>query len=920
MRITPGRNISPKRNVTANRQLDYGMSAEIDNVNAQVTGSWSVGSAPGYRGSDYLYASTDTVGGKSVRWAPNLLNPGYYSVYANLPDGTASRDYEAIYKIAHADGVDMILVDQRNRSKSAYLGTYMFADKASHYVELDNKRSVARGIINADALLFVMSKNQKQPDLKVVATPVSNVISRIDISGEINKTDLFIERISNGKSFGFVIPAGTNVYYDYYAMNAENSTIKYRVSAVSVPGFASESTISRPAPVAVNADIQVSTLGYKPEHSKSVFIKIATGATTFSVIDAITGVVVQDTRTLETVTDAIVGTILKGGFSAVKQPGYYRIKTDNGLFSCVFPIAEDIHDDFIRASIRNLKQTRWPAVKMTTREDTGLPIDIGGGWEDAIDYKHWTSYNDTIQPFALMMMIENGLNTPGAEEELRYGLSYLLKIQERNPSGSGVMKFGQLAAAYSDVVSSDSTPYVLRVENIDLEDLGGYNKRCEHVIAHYLYALVLAKASAYFKLDSAYSLHLKTQAIDAFAYMDKYDELPRVKNAEFFTTKDYFRALPVINYAYKAIAAYELFRLTGDQAYKDKSKAAMSKVIQAQKKDHKTTAAKITGLFLKDVGSAEIMRNRMHSGIPLYALSFLSREFSDATDQEWFTWHVTAKNFVDGFIKRFIPNSAYGIIPYGFGVGPRKLNAADTMSYRFFQGTETQANGYSDGNTKMLALYAAALYEYALAFGDAEAAEIANKQLEWNGGKNLYGTPLIAGIGEIKIDTSKMFTHGFAPDSYDLVGTMVNGIDGGSGSDNPQWGNSWQTGETWGVNRAWMQFAIANLSKFEKAKREKAAYFIQSVNLSSETIAAGGLGTATVKIVNISPTIQTLKIRIMTENATPTKQDYLINANPGTITELAVSFTAGVADKTMVILAMPDGKRLLAKSVLGFVQ
>ncbi|WP_429351604.1 glycoside hydrolase family 9 protein [Paenibacillus sp. 4624] len=898
------------------------MGVSVDNRRAAVTGSWSTvatGSV-GFIGDNYIYTTSDPNGGKKVRWSPKFLMGGYYSVYANLPDGSPGRDPEAMYTIRHADGVFLALADQRTRSKAAYLGTFRFELAGDQYVELDNKRNSTSVLVNADAMIFVLEPSlSKQPNIRIKAACVSHGINRIELAGELD-SPLNIQRVSNGKSFGVEVLPGTEVYYDYFAANTDDEQVTYRVGVVGKPGYAASTTLAKLAPVTVTPEIQITALGYKPGQRKEVFVKPVSGATRFSVISAVDGSTVQHMRNLETVNDPMMTSVLKGEFTGVTKPGNYRIKTDNGLLSSVFPIGDNIYDDFLRASLRNLRLTRWPETKIVIREDTNLPIDIGGGWEDAIDYKHWTSYNDTIQPFALMELLSSGVKIPGIEEELRYGLSYLLKIQERNPNGSGVMKFGQLAAAYSDIESSDSTPYILRVENIDLDNLGGYNKRCEHVIAHYLYALVLAKSAAYFARDREYSDRLKKQAVDAFVYMDQYDEKANVKYAEFFTTKDYFRALPVINYSYKALAAHELHKLTGKTSYRDKAKQALNNVVHAQKRDHKKTSSKITGLFAKDVGSSELMRSRIHAGVPLYALSLLSREITDASEAEWHSWHVTAKTFVDGFIKRFVPTTPYGVMPYGFGIGPRKLSSTDSMNYRFFQGAESEANSYSDGNTKMLALYAGALYEFAISFDDSEAARIADDQIEWIGGKNVFGTPAIAGIGEVKLDATKLTSHGYSANGYALVGTMVNGIDGGLGSDYPNWTNSWQTGETWGVNRSWMQFAVAQLTKLEKRKKRNEPVFIESVKLSDEIVTVGVTNTATVKIVNTSDLNKKVTVQLLADNATILEPEHIVRIKPGSYTNLVLEFSGKVADRTMLFTAMIDGKRHTAKSVLGFVQ
>lgn len=192
--------------------------------------------------------------------------------------------------------------------------------------------------------------------------------------------------------------------------------------------------------------------------------------------------------------------------------------------------------------------------------------------------------------------------------------------------------------------------------------------------------------------------------------------------------------------------------------------------------------------------------------------------------------------------------------------------------------------------------------------------------MEWIGGKNVFGTPAIAGIGEVKLDSTKLTSHGYSANGYALVGTMVNGIDGGLGSDYPNWTNSWQTGETWGVNRSWMQFAVAQLTKLENRKKKKEDVYIESIKLSTEVITSGGAVTATVKIVNTSDLSKKVTVRLLGDNVSIDNPERIIKIKSGSINELVLEVKGLVADKTVVIAAMLDGKRQTAKSVLGFVQ
>lgn len=913
MRAQPVRDLFAIRSVAGGRRdMRTQPESEVTNAQATLSGAWSTAvSGVGFRGNSFAYTATSTTSGKSVKWAPLLAQSGDFSIYVNLPDGSSDRDAEATYVIKHNEGTAIVRLDQRNRGgRWLYLGTYAFRAGNEHHVTLTNLKRTGNSVA-ANTIKFVREEAPgNDGKIGVSARTISDGAVSISIEDtNATTTAYWVERVSDGGSVGFELPKGTRNFTDYNAALAQS----YRVRKMGRRQF----VICDVTPILAvekNVNILVPAAGYLPNAVKQVLIKSALDASKFSIIDAKTGLTVIPDRDLVTTSDPISTTLKRAVFTDLTMPGTYRLKTDTGAYSVMFHVSDDMYNDVLSMTVRNLKQTRWPSVKTATREDTGKLMDIGGGWEDAWDFKHWTSYNDTMQPLALLSLLESGIDVPGAQEELLYGLDYLTKIQETNPAGSGVMKYGQLVAAYSDVVSSDSTPYVVRVENIDLADMGGYNKRCEHVIAHYIYALVMAKAAAVFPERMEFADH----AIAAFTYMDKYDEQSNVKYAEYFTTKDYFRAYPILNYAYKALAASELFKLTKKPLYRTKAVAALNEVAVSQRKDYVWNSSKVCGLFLKEAGSSELLRNRIHGGIPFYALTTLIREINDVSDADWFRWYASVKLFVDGFIKRTHTLSSYGILPYGFGVGPRKMNASDTLNYRFFQGSETEGNAYSDGNTKLTALYAASLYEYAITTGDLSAVTIAARQLEWLFGANVFGTPVVVGYGEIKAGSSRVTTHGYAADSHEAIGAVVNGIDGGSATDNPQWTSAWQTGETWGVNRAWLQLAIG--AHYKQRNHVPVRQDVEITEISAPASITEGINaTSTIRLRNYTAKTKRLQVRIFAQNATPPNVTRTVDVPP--LGEIAVSqqFAGIEVKEPAIIAAFIDGNRENAKSALVYV-
>ncbi|MCB1126278.1 MAG: FAD-dependent oxidoreductase, partial [Verrucomicrobiae bacterium] len=101
----------------------------VDSVDpgALVMGDWlSSTSVAGYHGSDYLHDDNDGKGVKSVRFVPNLPEPGEYTVYLRWT-AHANRATHVPVSINHDDGSVTVMVDQTaNNGLWVALGTYRF--------------------------------------------------------------------------------------------------------------------------------------------------------------------------------------------------------------------------------------------------------------------------------------------------------------------------------------------------------------------------------------------------------------------------------------------------------------------------------------------------------------------------------------------------------------------------------------------------------------------------------------------------------------------------------------------------------------------------------------------------------------------------------------------------------------------------
>ncbi|KAB7731936.1 polysaccharide deacetylase family protein [Rudanella paleaurantiibacter] len=143
-------------------------------------------------------------------------------------------------------------------------------------------------------------------------------------------------------------------------------------------------------------------------------------------------------------------------FSAVRKPGRYYLRTDDGARSPEFRIGEDVYDGTADFCLRYMRQQRSgfnPFLKDSCHTHDGytlygpMPdsthIDASGGWHDASDYLQYvtTSANATYHLLAAARDFPgafgdahaaNGLEGangyPDVLDEARWGLDWLLKM------------------------------------------------------------------------------------------------------------------------------------------------------------------------------------------------------------------------------------------------------------------------------------------------------------------------------------------------------------------------------------------------------------------------------------------------------------------------------------------------------------
>ena len=217
--------------------------------------------------------------------------------------------------------------------------------------------------------------------------------------------------------------------------------------------------------------VKVNQLGYLPRMVK--IAKISAPVKRFRVVEAGSGKVVYEGETrLVRENDPVSGdTVVEADFSAVKQPGKYRLEADGLEPSPPFEIREGIYDRLFVDAMRFYYLQRCgtelsprfagefarPACHMgdkqaVTREGTD-PRDVTGGWHDAGDnnkYPPWVRHplffmldlydlKPEAFPDGQLSIPESGNGVPDILDEAAWELDWLLKMQIREGAQAGAV-------------------------------------------------------------------------------------------------------------------------------------------------------------------------------------------------------------------------------------------------------------------------------------------------------------------------------------------------------------------------------------------------------------------------------------------------------------------------------------------------
>lgn len=575
-------------------------------------------------------------------------------------------------------------------------------------------------------------------------------------------------------------------------------------------------------------------------------------------------------------------------FSSFNKPGNYTLRYDGGQTK-PFRIGDDVWLEPVFAGLNFYFCQRCgypvPGIHDICHQDWQAFYGdekkvINGGWHDAGDMSQGY-FRTAIGTWALLQNMENVDGKAGTQtladrldDEALWGTRWLVKNHFKDGYHMG---WGR-QRIFSDNKVGTWDDVVIRATNTPWQNFLG--------------AAVLAKAEMKLKNLS----DGERQAIDEVA-KDNWQQA--------YKSSDW-RQASYLDAAYGADAAVELWKLTGEEKYKEAAFQFGKLLTQCQEQTF-VEGIPLTGYFYTDTNRRNLVHNNhgSYTEAPMVALRELCDAFPDAPD--WMDWFASAALFSQCYLKEgskvaapynVLPNGVFrradiersrngrsrrfSLIQYDYGT---KLN--DNYALRTFPIWDSDL---FHGGTCCNLASTWALAEASQLLGDNDGLQLAKEQLEWTLGRNPFGQSLMYGVGY-------NYQSLFAYCTRNYVGGLPVGMDSFSG-DEPYWhGSNYATSkEIW----------IGTDNRFMGAV---AAFTAPTPTPVDAKVTATKVGKRKYSL-HITGTGQHA-ITIKTWNGSAKLSSQSVNLDAGKTAQVSLSLTQTDGGKPVVAVVLVDGKRAI---------
>jgi hypothetical protein len=537
--------------------------------------------------------------------------------------------------------------------------------------------------------------------------------------------------------------------------------------------------------------IGISHVGFRPEGQKRVIVR-GQSPGSFEIRDISSGPHFQVERPLRSV-QSDFGPALIGDFSDVTRHGLYQIRAGSEL-SPPFFIRPDTWRRFLPlvVSYHHAQRCGVAVPNMhevchlddARRRDNGKHVDTTGGWHDAGDLRKWMSAT-MMNAFGLLAIARHlgaqwdlaGSGLAVLEEELRWGNSYFLKMQDSD---------GRVWADVGGGVNGDNSDNHWTDNVTGTPDDRYLNPEKSALVQAMFIAMQSWYAQQFKTSDHNYSskcLSAARRCWGANSYGGGTTEL-----------------------GWWTLAAIELHRATGDDEVRQTALKCASLLAGFQQKEPAPRNG-VTGFWPMAEGAAEPFVHPVHGALPAYAALEAARAFPKEPGAK--TWREAARLYIEAYVVPLCQRSAYGVMPYGVFRGsptPEHYRAlGGDLTYRFFMPVRKQF--WWLGVNSHIASHSLLLATAAIEFQKREWRNLAYQQLEWIFGANPFAATLASGMGVREPYPHSRYV-GIIP------GGIMNGICGNI-DDAPildtDYAGNWRTNEYWSPQVAYFEWAQAVL-------------------------------------------------------------------------------------------------------------
>ena len=362
-------------------------------------------------------------------------------------------------------------------------------------------------------------------------------------------------------------------------------------------------------------------------------------------------------------------------------------------------------------------------------EKDGKRIRLDGGWHDAADL---TKKGENPEGIYGMLKLAHHLNKQGRNEPLMnklldeaiWGLDWLMKVRFED----GTRFHGSAMRWWQNGIQGD------------FDDVTRKPKESREAFYSSLAAAVEASSARFLKHhDSQRSEKSASLARQDWEYaMDHLQYPPSLMDA-----------------SVAAWSSVELFALTGEKKYADKSVEMGSFIVNSQQREWIEGADhRITGMFFTDTTKRQVFRQGHRGAIhrTSIALKRLCEAFPDHPD--WINWYATLAFYTDFYQKataeftapyHFIPQSVYHTSEAGKQQPLEFItNGSDIGGGWYVRKLVKDFNG---GHFGVLLAESASLASAAALRSDEKAADLAQQQLQWIIGRNPFSQSCMIGEG-----------------------------------------------------------------------------------------------------------------------------------------------------------------------------